>query len=131
MKRGIKKITSVLLSGKFLPITLMMFLLSVLTVGNAFLYGQHETDQCVLCATANADDEDSNTCKSPVGSEEEKSSKSPSTNLAEEYLHSHDLFLHLYTIITADVNTHLYQHGFGDDHSRLHSPPPDFMRFIS
>lgn len=108
---------------------LMMFLLSFLTVGNAFLYGQDIAEKHSSSAAANADD-DKDSSKRPISSEEEKSSKSPSTNLAEEFLHHHDLFLHLYTIVTIDVNTHLHQHGFGDDHSRLHCPPPDLMRFV-
>lgn len=110
--------------GKFLPALCMIFLMGVLTVGNAFLY--NTDDQHISYSSPIDADDDIDTSKRPIGPDEEKSSKRvASGNLAEEYLHEHHPFVGLDDIIAHAENGYIHPHGFGDDHSRLHSPPPD------
>lgn len=125
---NIRKIASI--GSRFISVGLMLFLLSFLTVGNLFIYDE---DQVVVASTTTNDSGNNSTDnknKQPISSEEEKpsTSKSLSGNLTEEYLHEHDLILHLYnTVIVTPSGDYVHTHGLGDDHSRLHCPPPDFL----
>ncbi|HJU46462.1 MAG TPA: hypothetical protein VJ647_06740 [Chitinophagaceae bacterium] len=125
--KSTRKIASLKITGRYLSVLLMLFLLNFLTVGNWFVYGEpFSIAGVVIIGNDNSDACDSD--KRPITSEEEKSSsKSISNNLTEEYLHDQDLFLHLYTLLASRHNGHVHSHGFGDDHSRLHCPPPDVL----
>lgn len=102
----------------------MMLLLSFLTVGNAFLYGGNNAplDTAINSTSSNSDDDCS---KRPINPEEEKSSRSVSSSLTEEYLHDQDRFTHLYVTIISSLDDYIHPHSLGDDHSSLDCPPPD------
>ena len=123
--RDIKKILTIIPVGKLLSMMVMVFLLSFLTVSNAFLYGNNKVS--VEQAAPSQDDQSDDDCsKRPVSPEEEKSSSSRGlSNINEEYLHEHDHFMHLYITATAPRHEYVHPHGFGDDHSSLDCPPPD------
>jgi hypothetical protein len=101
----------------------MVFLLSFLTISNSVLFaGQACIEKKIPCP--NQDDDDCS--KRPMNPEEEKSSsRSISNSLNEEYLHEHDLFMHLYISEPLPAHYYVHPHGFGDDHSSLDCPPPD------
>ena len=119
------KIATLQTTGRILSVTLMLFLLSFLTVGNWFVYG--DADIVTTAVTNSNDGTNDDTNKIPISSEEEKpsSSKNVSSSLTEEYLHDHDPFLHLYTPLLNAHSDHIHTDGWGDDYSRLHCPPPD------
>jgi hypothetical protein len=128
MKR-IKKIVSLVISRRFLSVVLMLFLLTFLIVGNSFIYNDDASLAGVVTNSGdnnNSDDSD----KRPITSEEEQSSSSKniSGNLTEEYLHEHDFLFHFHTSFSSLSGIYYIDtHGFGDDHSRLHCPPPDLF----
>jgi hypothetical protein len=121
--RDIKKILTIVPIGKILSVALMVFLLSFLTVGNAFLYGSKTTVEKKAPSSEKSDEDGAS--KRSMNPEEEKSSSRTLGSLTEEYLHEHDHFMHLYITTTAPQHQYIHPHGLGDDHSTLDCPPPD------
>ena len=120
-----KKILTSVPVGKLLSMLVMMFLLGFLTVGNAFIYSNNFSVQS--SAQANDNDQSNDTSKRPISAEEEKSTSSRGlSNINEEYLHEHDNLQHLSITITSSQHHQMHPHGYGDDHSSLDCPPPDF-----
>ena len=127
--RKVNKIVSFILSRRFFSIALMLFLLGFLTVGNAFIYDEDASEMAIVSHSNDDDNKPDDNNKRPISSDEEKSSssKSVSGNLTEEYLHEQELLLNLYVSSPCLPGDHVHTHGLGDDHSRLHCPPPDYI----
>lgn len=122
-KHRIKKYFSIVPPAKLSYALVMMFLLSFLTVANAFLFADNATNDTGISSSRSADDGGTN--KRPVNPEEEKPTRSLSNTLTEEYIHHNDFFFGVYAArVPADyMHGHIY--GLGDDHSTLDCPPPD------
>lgn len=124
-------ISSFKVVGRIASIGLMFFLLSILTVGNFFVYGDQTISGLISGNSLYEKEGCDSRNKQPVSTEEEKttSSKSSSVNtFTEEYLHDHDLFLPLDgSLLTGPVCDAIDTHGLGSDYSSIHCPPPDFL----